>query len=161
MKTQPITIGNGRVTIRSNANGVWLTQSQIADLFDVFTSAVHANIRSILKSGILNEDRVFRRTRARNGNLVERYNLEMIVALAFRLKSEKAEVFRKWIIERATTQTVVWKIPAANDGVLNCHSKKIQKTAQQPSFVLHHNPFIAIFLLLYILSSLFGACIIF
>lgn len=72
MNTQPITIENGRVTIRSNANGVWLTQSQIADLFDVFTSAVSANIRAILKSGVLQEDRVFRRTRSRNGNLVER-----------------------------------------------------------------------------------------
>lgn len=119
MMTQPITIENGRVTIRPNATGVWLTQAQIADLFGVFTSAVHANIRSILKSGILDEDRVFRCTRSRNGNLIERYNLEMITALAFRFKSEKAEVFRKWIIGRTTIPTVVWKIPAANDGVLN------------------------------------------
>jgi len=118
MKTQPITIENGRVTIRPSANGVWLTQAQIADLFGVFTAAVHANIRAILKSGILDEDRVFCRTRSRNGNLVERYDLEMIVALAFRLKSEKAEVFRRWIIERATKPTVVWKIPATNDGAI-------------------------------------------
>ncbi len=39
MTTQPITIENGRVTIRPIANGVWLTQSQIADLFGVFTAA--------------------------------------------------------------------------------------------------------------------------
>ncbi len=122
MMTRPITIENGQVTIRSSATsakGIWLTQSQIADLFGVFTSAVSANIRAILKSGILDEERVFRRTRCRNGNLVERYDLEMITALAFRLKSEKAEVFRKWIIERATTPTIVWKIPTVNDGVLN------------------------------------------
>jgi len=43
----------------------------------------------------------------------------MITALAFRLKSEKAEVFRKQIIERATTPTVVWKVPTTDDGVLN------------------------------------------
>lgn len=119
MKTQPITIENGRVMIRPNANGVWLTQSQIADLFGVFTSAVHANIRSILKSGILDEKRVFRRTRSRNGNLVERYDLEMITALAFRLKSENAEVFRRWIIERATKPTIVWKIPTTDGRMLN------------------------------------------
>ncbi|MCM1221837.1 MAG: protein-tyrosine kinase [Lachnospiraceae bacterium] len=119
MKTQPITIENGRVTIRLNANGAWLAQSQIADLFGVFTSAVNANIRAILKSGILDENRVFRRTRSRNGNLVERYDLEMITALAFRLKSENAEVFRKWIVERATTPEIVWKIPTVMDGVLN------------------------------------------
>lgn len=119
MKTQPITIENGRVTIRPSVNGVWLTQSQIADLFGVFASAVSANIRSILKSGILDEDHVFRRTRSRNGNLVERYDLEMITALAFRLKSEKAEVFRKWIVERATTPEIVWKIPLNSGGMLN------------------------------------------
>ena len=119
MTTQPITIENGQITIHSAANRVWLTQSQIADSFGVFTAAVNANIRAILKSGVLREDRVVRRTRCRNGNIVERYNLEMITALAFRLKSENAEVFRQWIIERVTKPTVVWKIPAASDGVLN------------------------------------------
>jgi len=119
MKIQPIIIEHGQVTIRPSTTGVWLTQAQIADLFGVFTSAVSANIRAILKSGILDEDRVFRRTRSRNGNLVERYNLEMITALAFRLKSENADIFRKWIIERVTTPTIVWKIPTVNDGVLN------------------------------------------
>jgi len=119
MTTRPITIENGRVIIRSNANGVWLTQSQIADLFGVFASAVNANIRSILKSGVMDENRVFCRTRCRNGNLVERYDFEMITALAFRLKSEKAEVFRKWIVERATTPEIVWKIPTTNEKVLN------------------------------------------
>ena len=111
MTTQSITIANGQVTIHHATNGVWLTQSQIADLFGVFTAAVSANIRAILKSGVLHEERVCHRTRCRSGNIVERYNLEMITALAFRLKSDNAEVFRRWIVERATTPAVVWKIP--------------------------------------------------
>lgn len=119
MTTQPITIKNGLVTICTTANGVWLTQSQIADLFGVFTAAVSANIQAILKSGILHADRVVRRTRCRNENIVERYNLEMIVALAFRLKSENAEAFRRWIVERATTPAIVWKMPISNSAKLN------------------------------------------
>ncbi len=119
MTTQSITIENGRVTIRPTTNGAWLTQVQIADLFGVFTAVVSANIRAILKSGILYEDRVIRRTRCRNGNIVERYSLEMIMALAFRLKSENAEVFRRWIVERATTPAIVWKIPISNNAKLN------------------------------------------
>lgn len=119
MTTQPITIENGLVTIRPTANGVWLTQAQIADLFGVFTAAVNANIRAILKSGVLHEDRVVRRTRCQNENIVERYNLEMIVALAFRLKSENTEAFRRWIIERATTPAIVWKMPISNNAKLN------------------------------------------
>lgn len=119
MTTQPITIENGLVTIRPAANEVWLTKSQIADLFGVFTAAVSANIRAILKSGVLHEDRVVRRIRCRDGNIVERYSLEMITALAFRLKSENAEVFRRWIVERATTPAIVWKVPASKDKMLN------------------------------------------
>lgn len=119
MTTHPITIENGQVTIRPTANGVWLTQSQIADLFGIFTAAVNANIRAILKSGALHEDCVIRRTRCRNGNIVERYGLELIVALAFRLKSENAEVFRRWIVERATTPAIVWKMPTSKDRMLN------------------------------------------
>ena len=112
-------IENGRVTIRPAANEIWLTQSQIADLFGVFSAAVNANIRAIRKSGVLHEDRVIRRTRCRNGNIVERYSLEMIAALAFRLKSENAEVFRRWIVERATTPAIVWKMPTSKDRMLN------------------------------------------
>lgn len=119
MTTSPIMIENGLVTIRPTTNGVWLTQAQIADLFGVFTAAVSTNIRAILKSGVLHEDSVARRTRCRDGNIVERYNLEMITALAFRLKSENAEVFRHWIVERATTPAIVWKMPTVNDRVLN------------------------------------------
>ena len=119
MTTSPIMIENGQVKIRLTANGVWLTQSQIADLFGVFTAAVSTNIRAMLKSGVLHEDRVVRRTRCRNENIVERYNLEMIVALAFRLKSENAEVFRRWIIERATAPAIVWKMPTSKDRMLN------------------------------------------
>lgn len=119
MTTQPITIKNRQVVIHTNANGVWLTQSQIADLFGGFTVAVNANIRAILKSGVLHEEHVVRRTRCRNGNIVERYNLEMITALAFRLKSENAKVFRRWLVERATTLAIVWKMPMSKDRVLN------------------------------------------
>ena len=119
MTTHPITIENGQVTIHPATNGVWLTQSQIADLFGVFTAAVSTNIRTILKSEVLHEDRVIHCARCRNGNIVERYSLEIIVALAFRLKSENAEAFRRWIVERATTPTIVWKMPTVNDGVMN------------------------------------------
>lgn len=119
MTTQPITIENGQITIRPTTNGVWLTQSQIADLFGVFTAAVNTNIRAILKNGVLDEDCVVRRTRCRNGNIVERYNLEMVAALAFRLKSENAEVFRQWIVGRMTIPAIIWNMPTTNGAKLN------------------------------------------
>ncbi len=106
---EPISIENGRVEIHAPENRVWLTRHQIADLFGVFVPAVGSNIRSILKSGILREERVYRRERNRDGGIVELYSLEMIAALAFRLKSGNAEAFRRWLVRRATTTAVVWQ----------------------------------------------------
>ena len=111
---EPISIENGRVEIHAPENRVWLTRHQIADLFGVFVPAVGSNIRSILKSGILCEERVYRRERNRDGGIVELYSLEMIAALAFRLKSGNAEAFRRWLVRRATTPAVVWQLPGMN-----------------------------------------------
>ena len=111
---EPISIENGRVEIHTPENRVWLTRHQIADLFGVFVPAVGSNIRSILKRGILCEERVYRRERNRDGGIVELYSLEMIAALAFRLKSGNAEAFRRWLVRRATTTAVVWQLPGMN-----------------------------------------------
>ena len=117
MTMQPITIENDRVTIRPTGGGVWMTQCQIADLFGVFVSAVGANIRSIRKSGILREEATCRMICYKDGSSVEVYSLEMITALAFRLKSERTEVFRRWIVQRATTPEVVWNMPTGNTSI--------------------------------------------
>ena len=98
---EPISIENGRVEIHTPENRV-------------FVPAVGSNIRSILKSGILREERVYRRERNRDGGIVELYSLEMIAALAFRLKSGNAEAFRRWLVRRATTTAVVWQLPGMN-----------------------------------------------
>lgn len=116
---QPITIENNRVILRPTSCGVWLTQHQIADVFGVFVSAVGANIRSIRKSGILCEEVICRMIRYKDGCSVEVYSLEMITALAFRLDSREASIFRRWIIERATTPEVVWKMPTSKNRMLN------------------------------------------
>ncbi len=110
MQANPITIENGRVSIRPTQGAIWLTQHQITDLFGVFISAVNSNIRSILKSGALDEHKVSRYEETANGGIML-YNMEMITALAFRLKSCKAEQFRNWIMEQALNPPVIWKVP--------------------------------------------------
>ena len=110
MNTASIKIENGRVTIRPAADKVWLTQHQIADLFGVFVSAVGSNIRSILKSEALRENEVCRQRDNGNG-FITVYNLEMITALAFRLKSEKVRQYRRWLTEQAFNPVILWKIP--------------------------------------------------
>jgi hypothetical protein len=114
MNTTSIKIEEGRVIIRSIAGGVWLTQHEIADIFGVFISAINSNIRSILKNEILREDMVCRHKDNGNGNILTLYNLEMITALAFRLKSRQAQYFREWITGQALNPVILWKIPGIN-----------------------------------------------
>jgi hypothetical protein len=96
-----------------------MTQAQIANLFGVFTSAIAANVRSILKSEVLREENISRRRTYRDGSFTMLYNLEMITALAFRLKSRQAGAFRRWIIGQAVSPpAILWEIPRT-DGLPN------------------------------------------
>ena len=95
--TGSITIDDGRVVIRRTAGGeVWLTQWEIARLFGVFEAAVRANIRAIYRSEALRRGATQRIVQG-----VELYNLEMIAALAFRLRSLECEAFRRWLLRPA------------------------------------------------------------
>ena len=111
METTPITIEKGRVTIRPAGGEIRLTSYQIADLFGVHVQAVNNHIGSIFKSGILREEEATHHVEAKSGSIQTLYNMEMITALAFRLKSEQAELFRQWIIRQATNPPLIWKIP--------------------------------------------------
>lgn len=95
--TGSITIDGERVTVRRTAGGeVWLTQLEIARLFGVFEAAVRANIRAIYRSETLRRGRTLRIVHG-----VELYSLEMIAALAFRLRSLESEAFRRWLLRPA------------------------------------------------------------
>lgn len=99
MNRDKITIENGIVFVPVSA-GIWMTQYQLADLFQCFVGKINANIRAILKTGVLDESKVCQTYHYKNGNSVEQYNLEMIIALAFRIKTRNAEVFRLFLTRR-------------------------------------------------------------
>ncbi|NDV64701.1 protein-tyrosine kinase [Bacteroides sp. 224] len=110
METKPIIIEKGQVIIRPTAGNILLTQYQIADLFGVHVQAVNSNIGLIFKRGTLHEDEVSCQTKSKGGRIQILYNMEMITALAFRLKSEQAELFRHWIVRTALNSHGIWKI---------------------------------------------------
>jgi len=106
MMTSHITIDEGRVTITPSPDGsVWMTKHEIAQLFGCFVAKVVSNIPVILKSVVLDERRVCCFHRYKDGGGVELYNLEMITALAFRIGTRNTEIFRRWLMERATQST--------------------------------------------------------
>lgn len=105
--TGSITIDDGRVVIRRTAGGeVWLTQSEIARLFGVFEAAVRANIRAIYRSEALRRGATQRIVQG-----VELYNLEMIAALAFRLRSLECEAFRRWLLRPTKQRLLLVEFP--------------------------------------------------
>jgi hypothetical protein len=80
MNRDKITIENGIVSVPASSE-IWMTQHQLADLFQCFVAKINANVRAILKTGVLDETNVCRTYHYKNGNFVEQYNLEMIIAL--------------------------------------------------------------------------------
>lgn len=118
MKGKIIIHDNGDVTIRHSKDGIWLSKYHIADLFGVMTPAITSNIRSILHQSILYEQEVCQCYTTSDGKQICLYNLDMITALSFRLRSEKADKFRRWIMARATMPVVVWDIPEYIDAIL-------------------------------------------
>jgi hypothetical protein len=101
-----ISIVEGRVVVTPAPDGtVWMSKHQIANLFGCFVAKVVSNIPVIFKSGVLDESRVCRFHRYKDGGGVELYNLEMITALAFRIHTRNADIFRRWLMERAVKPT--------------------------------------------------------
>lgn len=106
MKTGEIIISDsGDVTVHSVNGQIWLSKCQLARLFEVYVSAINANIRSILKSGVIQVNIRHGATVAGNTVFPDLYDLEMVTALAFRINSEKAKSFREWVIKKAVTKT--------------------------------------------------------
>jgi len=101
MKRGEISVSEKKIMIAPVDGTVWLSAWEIAKIFEVFPAKVTSNIRSILKSGVFWIDDVCYCHHYANGGCVDLYNLEMITALAFRINSPKAELFRKWLMRKA------------------------------------------------------------
>ena len=79
---------------------VWLSQMQICDLFDKNKRTISEHIRNIFKEGELQENSVVRksRTTAADGKSYEvnQYNLDVIISVGYRVKSQRGTQFRSW-----------------------------------------------------------------
>jgi len=100
------TDGNGltKIDVKLEDNTLWLTQAQMCELYQTSKSNVSEHIKHIFEEGELQEDAVVRkfRTTASDGKLylTTFYNLDMIIALGYRVRSIIATRFRQWATER-------------------------------------------------------------
>lgn len=99
--------GDTKIDVHFVDETVWLTQQQMAELFQTARSNVVEHIRHIYEEGELDEIstcRKFRQVRMEGSRQVAReipyYNLDMILSLGYRIKSKIATQFRRWATER-------------------------------------------------------------
>lgn len=92
--------GQTQLSVKMYDETIWLTQIQIAELFSVKRPAISKHIKNIFESGELIEDSVVSKmeTTANDGKTynVTYYNLDMIIAIGYRVNSKKATQFRIW-----------------------------------------------------------------
>ena len=77
---------------------VWMTKFEIADLFGVFSCDVRKAILTIYKNKELNEANTMKYVKQTNRISYDVYNLEMIIAVAFRICSRESILFRKFVV---------------------------------------------------------------
>lgn len=102
MKIEIITISDsGAVAVPDR---VIMRDFEIAELLGVFVPTVKTHIRTILKSNIITADLTNGATLVGNNILPDYHGLDMVVAVAFRVQSPQAEMFRRWVMKRLLSQ---------------------------------------------------------
>lgn len=82
---------------------IWMTKFEIADLFGVFSCDVRKAIHAIYKNKELNEFDTMKYLKQPDGISYDIYNIEVIIAVAFRICSKKSVLFRRFIINEIST----------------------------------------------------------
>ena len=99
--------GITKVSVRLDEDDIWLTQNQIAELYNTTKQNISLHINNILNDGELSQNSTVKKYltvqneggRKVNRNL-DHYNLDMIIALGYRIQSPVAVRFRQWATQR-------------------------------------------------------------
>jgi hypothetical protein len=96
--------GTSRIEVRLEEGTVWLTQALIAELYQITKQNVSLHIRNIIDDRELEEGSVVKEylTTAADGKNYRTlyYNLDMILAIGYRVRSHRGTQFRRWATER-------------------------------------------------------------
>lgn len=92
--------GQTKLQVHLEKESVWLTQAQLTELFDRNKRTISEHIRNVFKEGELVENAVVRkfRTTASDGKSYDviYYNLDVIISVGYRVKSQRGTQFRIW-----------------------------------------------------------------
>ena len=89
-----------QVEVRLEGETVWLTQKQMAELFEKNVRTINEHVRNVFREGELEENSVIRKFRitAADGKSYEttHYDLDVIISVGYRVKSQRGIRFRQW-----------------------------------------------------------------
>ncbi|MFH1027643.1 MAG: virulence RhuM family protein, partial [Pseudomonadota bacterium] len=92
--------GNTRINLRVEADSIWLSQLEIAELFQTTKQNVSLHARNIFAAGELSQDSVVKDslTTAADGKnyRTQLYHLDLILAIGYRIRSPRGVQFRQW-----------------------------------------------------------------
>lgn len=96
--------GETKIDVRFDGDTVWLTQKQIAKLFDCSTDNISLHLKNIFKEAELNKKSVIEESSitavdGKNYN-VKHYNLDAIISLGYRINSKRGTQFRIWATQK-------------------------------------------------------------
>ncbi|MGI6787165.1 MAG: virulence RhuM family protein [Acholeplasmataceae bacterium] len=99
--------GITKISVRFSEDDVWVTQQQLAELYDTTKQNISQHIEGIYRDGELDKNSTvkdFLTVRIEGTREVKRnishYNLDMVIALGYRVQSQVATRFRRWATER-------------------------------------------------------------
>lgn len=89
---------NGAVTMPTAS--VWMTQQEMSDAFNVFGCDIRKAVHAIYKSMELSEVETMRHVRQDGRICYDVYSLEMVIAIAFRLRTKECMAFRRFVMDK-------------------------------------------------------------
>lgn len=99
--------GLTNISVRFSDEDLWLTELQIAEIYDTTQQNINLHIKNILQDGELPDEATHKKFLLvrREGNRqvqrnIDHYNLDMIIAIGYRVQSQIATRFRRWATER-------------------------------------------------------------
>lgn len=92
--------GQGNIALPTDTGTIAMTEWELCELFGVVAPTIRAWIKAFCKSGVLREHEIKRTIRLSDNRSMEVYNLEAVIALAFRINTFGAEQVRRAVLER-------------------------------------------------------------
>ncbi len=102
-----------RIQVRLEGESVWLTQAQIAELYQVSVKTISEHLQNIYAEGEVEAERTVRKLRIVQAEgerqvrrTIDHYNLDAILAVGYRVRSARGTQFRQWATARLSEYLV-------------------------------------------------------